>query len=80
MSTITCQQIRMARMSLGWSISTLAEASNVSISTVKRIETKTGFERATPANLRLIRTTLEAAGVEFIGGANDGPGVRLWDV
>ena len=67
-------------MSLGWSISTLAEASNVSISTVKRIETKTGFERATPANLRLIRTTLEAAGVEFIGGANDGPGVRLWDV
>lgn len=80
MSTITCQQIRMARMSLGWSISTLAEASNVSISTVKRIETKTGFERATPANLRLIRTTLEAAGVEFIGGVNDGPGVRLWDV
>ena len=70
----------MARMSLGWSISTLAEASNVSISTVKRIETKTGFERATPANLRLIRTTLEAAGVEFIGGANDGPGVRLWNV
>ena len=70
----------MARMSLGWSISTLAEASNVSISTVKRIETKTGFERATPANLRLIRTTLEAAGVEFIGGVNDGPGVRLWDV
>lgn len=67
-------------MSLGWSISTLAEASNVSISTVKRIETKTGFERATPANLRLIRTTLEAAGVEFIGGANEGPGVRLWDV
>ena len=70
----------MARMSLGWSIGTLAEASNVSISTVKRIETKTGFERATPANLRLICTTLEAAGVEFIGGANDGPGVRLWDV
>ena len=70
----------MARMSLGWSISTLAEASNVSISTVKRIETKTGFERATPANLRLIRTTLEAAGVEFIGGVNDGPGVRIWDV
>ena len=80
MSTITCQQIRMARTSLGWSINTLAEASNVSISTVKRIETKTGFERATPANLRLIRTTLEAAGVEFIGGANDGPGTRLWDV
>ena len=70
----------MARTSLGWSINTLAEASNVSISTVKRIETKTGFERATPANLRLIRTTLEAAGVEFIGGVNDGPGVRIWDV
>ena len=70
----------MARTSLGWSINTLAEASNVSVSTVKRIETKTGFDKATPANLRLIRTTLEAAGVEFIGGVNDGPGVRLWGV
>lgn len=34
--------------------------------------------QATPANLKLIRETLEAAGLEFIGGPGDGPGVRLW--
>ena len=33
---------------------------------------------ATEANLRLIRETLEAAGIEFIGEPGEGPGVRLW--
>ena len=36
------------------------------------------FTKATEANLRLIRETLQAAGIEFIGDAGDGPGVRLW--
>jgi len=74
------KQIRMARVALGWSIQTLSENCTVSIRTIKRIESEGGLDKANPANLRLIRTTLEAAGVEFIGGANDGPGVRLWDV
>lgn len=74
------KQIRMARVALGWSIQTLSENCTVSVRTIKRIESEGGFGKATPANLRLIRTTLEAAGVEFIGEANDGPGVRLWDV
>ena len=74
------KQIRMARVALGWSIQTLSENCTVSIRTIKRIESEGGLDKANPANLQLIRTTLEAAGVEFIGGANDGPGVRLWDV
>ena len=74
------KQIRMARVALGWSIQTLSENCTVSVRTINRIESEGGLDKATPANLRLIRTTLEAAGVEFIGGANDGPGVRLWDV
>ena len=74
------KQIRMARVALGWSIQTLSENCTVSVRTIKRIESEGGLDKATPANLRLIRTTLEAAGVEFIGGANDGPGVRLWDI
>ena len=74
------KQIRMARVALGWSIQTLSENCTVSIRTIKRIESEGGLDKANPANLRLIRTTLEAAGVEFIGGANDGPGLRLWDV
>ena len=78
MSMHTCNQIRMARAALSWSVTTLAENSSVSVSTIKRIETEDGLHKATEANLKLIRTTLEAAGIEFIGDAADGPGVRLW--
>ena len=77
---LTVKQISMARAALGWSFETMAKNCSVSARTLRRIESEGGFDKATPANLRLIRTTLEAAGVEFIGGANDGPGVRLWDV
>lgn len=56
----------------------LAEKSSVSVSTIKRLESEGGLEKATEANLRLIRETLEAAGIEFIGEAGEGPGVRLW--
>ena len=76
---LTCNQIRMARAALSWSVTTLAENSSVSVSTIKRIETEDGLHKATEANLKLIRTTLEAAGIEFIGDASDGPGVRLWN-
>ena len=68
----------MSRAALGWSISKLSERSSVSISTIKRLESEEGFKKATNANLRLIRETLQAAGIEFIGDAGDGPGVRLW--
>ena len=71
-------QIKMARAALGWSISELADEASVSVSTVKRIETSEGFEKATKANLKLIELTLEQAGIEFIGTVDDGPGVRLW--
>ena len=76
---ITVEQIKMARAALGWSIQLFSEKSAVSVRTIKRIESENGLDRATPANLKLIRDTLEAAGVEFIGDAGNGPGVRLWD-
>lgn len=72
------EQIKMARAALGWSIQRLSQESSVSIRTIKRIESEGGLSSATPANLKLIRETLEAAGVEFIGGPGAGPGVRLW--
>ena len=75
---MTVEQFKMARAALGWSIVTLSEKSSVSVSTIKRLETEEGLIKATNANLRLIRETLEAAGIEFIGEAGDGPGVRLW--
>ena len=67
----------MSRAALGWSISELSERSSVSVSTIKRLESEEGFKKATDANLRLIRETLEAAGIEFIGTPEDGPGIRL---
>ena len=70
--------MRMARAALGWSFETMAEKCGVSSRTLRRIESEDGLQKATNANLRLIRETLQAAGVEFIGDADDGPGVRLW--
>ena len=75
---LTCNQIRMSRAALGWSISKLSERSSVSVSTIKRLESEDGFNKATNANLRLIRETLQAAGIEFIGEEGNGLGVRLW--
>ena len=78
MSTLTVEQMRMARAALGWSVETMAEKCGVSSRTLRRIESEDGLQKATNANLRLIRETLQAAGIEFIGEACDGPGVRLW--
>ena len=75
---VTSGQIKMARAALGWSIDVLAEKTSISSRTIKRIEATIGIPNATAANLKLIKQTLEQAGVEFIGTADEGPGVRLW--
>ena len=75
---LTSGQIKMARAALGWSIDVLAEKTSISSRTIKRIENTIGIPNATAANLKLIKQTLEQAGIEFIGSADDGPGVRLW--
>ena len=72
------EQIKMARAALGWSVDKLAEVSAVGVRTIHRIEAQVGMPNATAANLKLIRETLEAVGIEFIGDADEGPGVRLW--
>ena len=68
----------MARAALGWSVEKMAQKSGVSARTIHRIEAQEGLTKATKANLKLIRETLQAAGIEFIGEPNEGPGVRLW--
>lgn len=74
----TVQQLQMARAAQGWSLDVLGKKSSVSSRTIRRIESEGGLEKATTANLKLVKQTLEAAGIEFIGSADDGPGVRLW--
>ena len=68
----------MARSALGWSTQKLSDESGVSARTLNRIETGEGFLSATTANLKLVEMTFKAVGIEFIGDAGDGPGVRLW--
>ena len=75
---LTGMQIRIARSALGWSVAKLASESLVSARTINRLETEKEDFAITPANLKMIRETLEAAGIEFIGAPDDGPGVRLW--
>ena len=75
---LTSEQIKMARAALGWSIDVLAAETSISSRTIKRIEATSGTPNATAANLKLIKQTLEQAGVEFIGSVDEGPGVRLW--
>lgn len=69
---ITGTQLRMARAALKLGVRELASAAKVSPATVTRIE---GDNPANAATLGALRSTLEAAGVEFTNG--DAPGVRL---
>ena len=74
---ITSEQIRSARAALDWSIEELASATAISSRTIMRMEATTGVPSSTKANLKAIRTVLEAAGIEFIGTPDDRPGIRI---
>ncbi|QCJ00666.1 transcriptional regulator [Agrobacterium larrymoorei] len=77
MSEITGAQIRAARALLRWTAEHLAESASVGLSTVRRAEADDSAPAITAANLKLLRITLEAAGVEFIPTNGGGVGVRF---
>ena len=71
------EQIRAARALFGWSQEKLADASGVSLATVKRIEAE-GVTRSSVGTVSAIKEALERAGVVFIAAdASGGAGVRL---
>ena len=74
-SFMTPAQCRGARELLKWNQDELASAAQVSGVTVRNFEN----EKSSPqrASLAMIRSALEAAGVEFIEQNGGGPGVRL---
>ena len=72
---LTSEQIRAARALLRWEQKDLAEASKVSLPTVKRLEGKAGEMRANAVTLDALERALTNAGIEFTNG--DAPGVRL---
>ncbi|MES0042264.1 helix-turn-helix domain-containing protein [Mesorhizobium sp. M0091] len=67
-------QCKMARVALGWGTRDLARNAGVSPDTVARFERGEQLKGTTVAALR---STFEAAGIEFIPENGGGPGVRL---
>lgn len=72
---ITPAQCRAARGLLDWSQSELADRSGVGCSTIRSFEN--GRHALMRSNSRLLRATFEEAGVRFLDGEGEGPGVRL---
>jgi len=64
----------MARAALDWGVLELANQSGVSTQTIVRFERG---EELRPSTVQRVRSTLEAAGVEFIPENGGGAGVRL---
>ena len=77
---LTAAQIRAARGLLNWSQVRLAEATRLSVQTIKRMEGVRGPDGSTEANVEAVRRALESAGVIFLEAksvTDGGPGVRL---
>lgn len=74
---VSIEQVKAARALLRWSQTDLAEASGVSLPTIKRLEASTGDLGGRTVTADAIRAALEAAGVQFIPQNGGGAGVRL---
>jgi hypothetical protein len=72
---ITSELIRAARALLRWEQRQLAEASSVSLATIKRLEAKRGILVAHASTVAALVHALENEGIEFTNG--DTPGVRV---
>ena len=75
---ITGRQIRAARGLLGWSGNETALESGVTRNTIHRLESFDDVPPSRSHSLIELQKAFEKAGIEFIGGPGEGPGVRLW--
>lgn len=73
---VTGAQLRAARGILNWSVRDLADAADVSVSTIRRLEEIDGPPRDFERGLAAIRQALERAGVEFLFPPLGKPAVR----
>ena len=74
---ITGAQIRAARAALGWSATVLSAKADVAMKTIARFEQADGIPPSRSSTLVDVQKALEAAGIEFIGSPDDGPGIRF---
>ena len=70
-------QIRAARIFLRWTASDLAKKSGVSVSTIQRLETFDGLPSGNMNSISALHDAFVQAGIEFLGTADEDPGVRL---
>lgn len=77
--TLVSEQVRAARALLRWEQKDLAEASKVSLPSIKRLEAQPGPLAAQSRTIDAIQNALETAGIVFILQNGGGPGVRLKD-
>ena len=78
---ITAAQLRAARALLGLDQRALAEAAQLSVPTIQRMEASEGIIRGTVDSLMKLVSALDTAGIELIGddavSGGGGRGVRL---
>lgn len=78
---ITAAQLRAARALLGMDQRSLAEAAQLSLPTIQRMEASQGVIRGNVDSLMKLITALQTAGIELLGdnasSAGGGRGVRL---
>ena len=75
--SITGRQIRGARSMLGKTQKEIATAAGVSEPTIKRLEGQDEELSGHTSTIAAVQRALESAGVIFIAGNGEGPGVRL---
>jgi hypothetical protein len=74
---ITSEQVRAARALLRWEQRNLADASKVSLPSIKRLEISPGPLAAQARTVDAIRSALERGGVVFLDENGEGAGVRF---
>lgn len=74
---ITSEQIKAARMLLGWDQLKLAQHAGVGVATIRRIESVRGPVKGSEASVTKVKAAIEEAGVLFIATTQyGGEGVR----
>ena len=74
---ITGAQIRAARTAVRFTIEELAQRASVNARTIMRYEQVDDVPGGRISTVMALKRALEAAGIEFIGTPDDGPGIRL---
>ena len=74
---ISNNQIKAARALLRLSVNELASLSEVSPSTIRRLESQVDYNSPNQNTVTKLKTALESRGIEFLGTPDKDPGVRF---